>query len=76
MEQLDKLIEESVKLEMIKTEINCRFNAYVELLPEWEKELKDYIKKDWGQAIIKLKEKHIVQLNAKIEVLTELKKAI
>ena len=76
MEQLDKLIDESIKLETIKMEINCRFNAYVSLLPEWEKELKEYIREDWDEAIIKLKEKHIVQLNAKIELLTELKKAI
>lgn len=76
MEQLDKLIDESINLEVVKIEINCRFNAYVELLPEWEKELKEYITQDYSDAMIRLKEKHIVQLNAKIEVLTELKKAI
>ena len=76
MEKLDRLIDESFKLEMLKTEITCRFNAYTELLPEWEKELKDYITSDWSDEIVKLKEKHIIQLNAKIEVLTELKKAI
>ena len=75
-ERLDAVFNDSFKYSGIKTEINARFNAYVGLLPEWEKELKEWIKNDEIESWIRIKEKHIIQLNAKIELLTELKKAL
>lgn len=76
MEKVDELISESIKLAVISVEIKGRLNALVPLVAQWEKELKKMIKEDQWIEMIRIQEKHIVQLHAKIELLTELKKAL
>ena len=76
MEKLDELISESIKLAGISVEIKGRLDAYKTLSDSWEKELKKMIKDDCYTEMIKIQEKHIYQIKAKIEVLTELKKAL
>lgn len=76
MEKVDELISESIKLTVISVEIKGRLNALVPLVAQWEKELKKMIKEDKWIEMIRIQEKHIVQLHAKIELLTELKKAL
>lgn len=76
MEKVDELISESIKLAVISVEIKGRLDALIPLVAQWEKELKKMIKEDKWIEMIRIQEKHIVQLHAKIEVLTELKKAL
>lgn len=73
LEKVDTFLAESIKYSSLKMEIEGRLLALVPLLAQWEKELKQMIKDDKWIEMIRIQEKHIVQLNAKIELLTELK---
>jgi hypothetical protein len=76
LDRVDSLLEESIKYSHLRIEIEGRLNALVPLVAQWEKELKKMIKEDQWIEMIRIQEKHIVQLHAKIELLTELKKAL
>ena len=73
LEKIDMFLAESIKYTELKMEIEGRLLALVPLLSQWEKELKKMITEDKWIEMIRIQEKHIIQLNAKIELLTELK---
>ena len=73
LEKIDMFLAESIKYTNLKMEIEGRLLALVPLLSQWEKELKKMITEDKWIEMIRIQEKHIIQLNAKIELLTELK---
>ena len=73
LEKIDMFLAESIKYSQVKMEIEGRLLALVPLLSQWEKELKKMITEDKWIEMIRIQEKHIIQLNAKIELLTELK---
>ena len=73
LNMIDSYLTESIKYSQVKMEIEGRLLALVPLLSQWEKELKKMITEDKWIEMIRIQEKHIIQLNAKIELLTELK---
>ena len=73
LEKIDMFLAESIKYTELKMEIEGRLLALVPLLSQWEKELKKMITEDKWIEMIRIQEQHIIQLTAKIELLTELK---
>jgi hypothetical protein len=60
------------ELELLQTKIKAHLKAYTELLSDYEKELKAYLKQDYPESMISLQETLISKTKAKISALEDI----